>query len=90
MVIRTIKRLLGKSDEAKLSPEAAEMRLKALKAQLTKNKSEAKRLSSANNLAKNLSADKKAESKARLKELDVERKEIVRSMKAVAKRIPKS
>ena len=91
MVLRAIKRFFGKSHEgpAGMSPEQAEIRLKGLKAQLVKNKSEAKRLSSTNELSKNLTADKKADGKARLKALDVERKEIVRDMKALHKRIPK-
>ncbi|MEA3198887.1 MAG: hypothetical protein QOE90_315 [Thermoplasmata archaeon] len=90
MVIRAIKRLFGGSEgPAGMSPEQAEIRLKGLKAQLTKNKSEAKRLSSESNLAKNLSAEKKAANKARLKELESERKDVLREMKALQKRLPK-
>lgn len=90
MVIRAIKRLFGGSEgPAGLSPEQAEIRLKGLKSQLTKNRSEAKRLSSESNLAKNITAEKKAANKARLKELDAERKDIVREMKALQKRLPK-
>jgi hypothetical protein len=91
VVIRAIKRLFGKGHEgpAGMSPEQAEVRLKGLKAQLTKNKSETKRISSSLNLAKNITPDKKAEGKARLKELDVERKEILREMKALHRRLPK-
>jgi hypothetical protein len=90
VVIRAIKRLFGGSEgPAGMSPEQAEIRLKGLKAQLTKNKSEAKRLSSESNLAKNLSAEKKAANKARLKELESERKDVLREMKALQKRLPK-
>lgn len=90
MVIRAIKRLFGGSEgPAGLSPEQAEVRLKGLKSQLVKNKSEAKRLTSEVNLSKNISADRKAESKDRLKELEAERKEIMREMKALQKRLPK-
>jgi Tfp pilus assembly protein PilN len=90
MVIRAIKRLFGGSEgPAGLSPEQAEIRMKGLKAQLTKNKSEAKRLTSEVNLAKNVTAARKAEVKARVKELETDRKEIVRQMKALQKRLPK-
>jgi hypothetical protein len=90
MVIRAIKRLFGGSEgPAGLSPEQAEIRMKGLKAQLTKNKSETKRLSSELNLAKNLTSDRKAEGKARLKELESERKDVLRQMKALQKRLPK-
>jgi len=91
VVIRAIRKLFGKSHEgpAGMSPDQAEIRLKGLKAQLTKNKSEAKRLTSDLNLSRNVTADKKAAGKTRLKELDNERKEILREMKALHKRLPK-
>lgn len=90
VVIRAIKRLFGGSEgPAGISPEQAEIRMKGLKAQLTKNKSEAKRLTSELNLAKNVGADRKAEAKARLKELEDERKGILKEMKSLQKRLPK-
>jgi len=90
VVIRAIKRLFGGSEgPAGLSPEQAEIRMKGLKSQVAKNKGEAKRISSELNLAKNVSPERKAEGKARLKELDAERKDLVRQMKALQKRLPK-
>ena len=91
MVFRAIKRLFGGSHEgpAGVSPEQAELRLKALKARLAKNKSEAKRVYSEVEKAKNLSPERKAEGKARLKELEAERKDIVRDMKGLHRRLPK-
>ena len=91
MVLRALKRLFGGSHEgpAAVSPEQAELRLKGLKARVVKNKNEAKRLSSAVNLGKNVTADKKADTKTRLKELEAERKELLREMKALHKRLPK-
>ena len=91
MVVRALKRLFGGSHEgpAAVSPEQAELRLKGLKARVVKNKSEAKRISSSMNLARNVSAEKKAETKARLKELEAERKEMLKEMKALHKRLPK-
>ena len=90
MVFKAIRRVFGRSHEgpAKVSPEQAEIRLKALKARLAKNKSEAKRLSSENEKVKALAPDKKAANKARLKELEDERKEILREMKGLRKRLP--
>lgn len=72
-----------------MSAAQAEMRLKALKAQLAKNKSEAKRLFSENEKSKTTSAEKKAANKARLKELDREKSDLVKEMKAMQRRIPK-
>lgn len=91
MVIRHIKRLFGKSHEgpAGVSPDQAELRLKALKARLAKNKSEAKRISSEVEKAKHLAPDKRAEHKARLRELETDRKEILAEMKGLHKRLPK-
>lgn len=91
MVIRHIKRLFGGSHEgpATTSPEQAELRLKAVKARVAKNKSEAKRLSSEVEKAKHLDPATKAAHKARLKVLEDERKEMVREMKALHKRLPK-
>jgi hypothetical protein len=90
-VFRVFKRLFGSGHEgpAAVSPEQAEIRLKALKAKLAKNKSEAKRVYSEIEKTKNLSPDRKAEGKARLKELEAERKDLVREMKALHKRLPK-
>ena len=91
MVVRAIKRLFGKSHEgpAAVSPEQAEIRLKGLKAKVTKNKSEVKRLTSEMNLARNSTPDRKAEVKTRLRELETERKEMLREMKTLHKRLPK-
>ena len=90
-VLKAIKRLFGSGHQgpAGVSPEQAEIRLKALKARLAKNKSEAKRVYSEIEKTKNLSPDRKAEGKARLKELETERKDIVREMKGLHKRLPK-
>jgi hypothetical protein len=90
VVIRAIKRLFGGHEgPSSVSPEQAEIRLKGLKAKLVKNKSETKRLTSEVNKAKHLSADQKATHKARLKELETERKDLTREMKSLHKRIPK-
>ena len=91
MVFRAIKRLFGGSHEgpAGVSPEQAELRLKGLKARLAKNKGEAKRVYSELEKTKNLSPERKVEGKARLKELETERKEIVREMKGLHRRLPK-
>jgi hypothetical protein len=91
VVFRAIKRLFGGAHEgpAGVSPEQAELRLKALKARLAKNKSEAKRVYSEIEKTKNLSPERKAEGKARLKELEAERKDILRDMKGLHKRLPK-
>ena len=90
MVIDRLKRLFGGHEgPSSVSPEQAEIRLKALKARLMKNKSEAKRLHSEVERAKHLSPDQKAEHKARLKELETERKEMLRDMKGLHKRLPK-
>ena len=72
-----------------VSPEQAEMRLKALKGQLAKNKSEAKRLFSEVEKSKHMSAEQKAEHKARLKELDAEKSDLLKEMKAMQRRLPK-
>lgn len=72
-----------------MSPEQAEIRLKSLKGQLTKNKGEAKRLSSEVERAKHLEPATKAAHKTRLKVLESERKEILREMKGLHKRLPK-
>lgn len=91
MVFKAIRRIFGSSHEgpASVSPEQAEIRLKALKARLAKNKSEAKRRSSEVEKVKHLAPETKAEHKARLKALEDEKKEIVREMKALHKRLPK-
>lgn len=91
MVLHRIKRLFGRGHEgpAGVSPEDAERQLKALKARLAKNKSESKRLFSEVEKSKHLDPDKKAEHKARLKALDVEKKEIVSQMKSLQRRLPK-
>lgn len=91
MVFHAIKRLFGGSHEgpAGISPEQAELRLKALKARVAKNKSEAKRVYSEIEKTKNLTPERKAEGKARLKELETERKEMLRQMKGLHKRLPK-
>lgn len=90
MVIDKIKRLFGAHDgPVNVSPEQAEIRLKSLKGRLTKNKSEAKRLSSEVEKAKHLDPATKAAHKARLKELESERKDILKEMKALHKRLPK-
>lgn len=89
MVIRAIKRLFGGHEgPSSVSPEQAELRLKALKGQLTKVKGEAKRLHTQLEQQK-LSPETKASHKARMKELDAEKKEIVREMKAMQRRVPK-
>ena len=91
VVLNALRRIFGKSHEgpAGVSPEQAEIRLKALKGQLTRNKSESKRLSSEVEKARHMTPEQKATHKARLKELETERKEYVREMKALHKRIPK-
>jgi hypothetical protein len=90
VVIRAIKRLFGgHAGPSNVSPEQAEIRLKALKGQLTRNKTEAKRLFTEVERAKHLSPETKASHKARLKELEAEKKTIVREMKALHKRLPK-
>lgn len=91
MVFRHLRKLFGRSHEgpAGVPPEQAEIRLKALKGRLTRNKSEAKRLSSATEKQKTMTPEKKAENKARLKELEAERKEVLTEMKALHKRLPK-
>lgn len=90
LVIDKLRRMLGRGKEgASVSAEQAEMRLKALKGQLVKNKSEAKRLFSENEKTKTLSPEKKAANKARLKELDREKADIIKEMKAMQRRIPK-
>ena len=90
-MFRSLKRLFTRGHEgpAGVSPEQAELRLKALKARLSKNKSEAKRIYSEVEKSKNLSPERKAEGKARLKELETERKEMVREMKGLQRRLPK-
>lgn len=91
MVVRAIKRLFGRSHEgpAIVSPEQAELRLKGLKGRVVKNKSETKRLTSELNLGRNVTVERKSAAKARLKVLDAERKELLREMKALHKRLPK-
>lgn len=90
-MFRTLKRIFSRGHEgpAGVSPEQAEIRLKALKGRLSKNKGEAKRLYSEVEKTKNLSPERKAEAKARLKALEDERKEILREMKGLQKRVPK-
>lgn len=91
MVLNAIRRIFGRSHEgpAAVSPEQADIRLKALKAKLAKNKSEAKRLSSQVEKSPLLKPETKAAHKARLAELEGERKDIVREMKILRKRLPK-
>lgn len=91
MVLNRIKRLFGggHAGPAAVSPEQAESRLKGLKGRLMKNKSEAKRLFSETEKAKHISPEQKAEHKARLRELEAEKKEILRDMKGLQKRLPK-
>ena len=90
MVIDRIKRIFGgHQGPSSVSPEQAEIRLKALKGQIMKNKSEAKRLHSEVERAKHLSPEQKAQHKARLKELDNDRKDMLREMKGLHKRLPK-
>lgn len=91
MVLHRIKRLFGRGHEgpAGVSPEEAEVRLKGLKGRLMKNKTEAKRLFSEVEKAKNLSPDVKASHKARLKELEREKKDILADMKSLQRRLPK-
>lgn len=72
-----------------VSPDQAEMRLKALKGQLSKNKSEAKRLFSEVEKSKSMDAAQKSAHKSRLKELDREKADIIKEMKAMQRRIPK-
>lgn len=89
-VFRAIKRLFGGHEgPANVSPEQAEIRLKALKARVAKNKSEAKRVYSELEKSKHVTPERKAEGKARLKELEVERKELLREMKGLHRRLPK-
>lgn len=90
-MFRAIKRLFGGSHEgpAGVSPEQAEIRLKALKARLAKNKGEAKRVYSEIEKSKTITPERKAEGKARLRELETERKDIVKEMKGLHKRLPK-
>lgn len=91
MVLDRIRRIFGRSHTgpATVSPEQAELRLKALKARLAKNKSEAKRLFSQTEKSPNVTPEKKAENKARLKQLETERKEYLAEMKALRRRLPK-
>lgn len=91
MVLHRIKRLFGggHAGPAAVSPEDAERQLKALKARLVKNKSEAKRLFSQTEKVKTLGAEQKAANKQRLRELESEKKDILRDMKALQKRLPK-
>lgn len=90
MVLHRLRRLFGgHTGPASVSPEEAEIRLKALKGRLAKNKSEAKRLFSEVEKAKNLDPAVKAQHKARLKELDAEKKEILSDMKGLQKRLPR-
>lgn len=91
VVLHRIRRLFGAGHQgpAAVSPEEAETRLKGLKGRLMKNKSEAKRLFSEVEKAKNLSTERRVEHKARLKELDAEKKQILSEMKALQKRLPK-
>lgn len=90
VVFRALKRLFGGHEgPANVSPEQAEIRLKALKGRLAKNKSDAKRLYSETEKTKNLSPERKAENKAKLKVLEDERSDILRDMKGLRKRLPK-
>lgn len=91
MVLHRIKRLFGRGHEgpASVSPEEAELRLKGLKGRLARNKTESKRLFSEVQKAKHLAPETKAAHKARLKELETEKKEIVAEMKGLQRRLPK-
>lgn len=90
MVFDALRRMLSRGKEGgSVSAEQAEMRLKALKAQLVKNKSEAKRLFSENQKSASISVERKAANKARLKELDREKADILKEMKAMQRRLPK-
>ena len=91
VVLHRIKRLFGRGHQgpASVSPEEAEVRLKGLKGRLMKNKTESKRLFSELERAKHLDPGQKAAHKARLKELDAEKKDILSDMKALQKRLPK-
>lgn len=90
MVFDSIKRLFGGDrGPVGVTPEQAEIRMKALKGQVMKNKGEAKRLHTEVERAKHLSPEQKAAHKSRLRELESERKEMLRQMKALHKRIPK-
>lgn len=90
VVLDRIRRLFGGHEgPSNVSPEQAEIRLKALKGQLQKNKGEAKRLHTEVERQKHLAPEQKASHKARLRELDAERKTILRQMKALHKRLPK-
>lgn len=90
MVFNSIKRLFGGGrGPVGVTPEQAEIRMKALRGQVTKNKGEAKRLYTEVERAKHLSPETKAAHKARLKELETERKAMLREMKALHKRLPK-
>lgn len=90
VVLKAFKRMFSRSKEgSSVSANEAELRLKALKARLAKNKSEAKRVYSELEKTKNLSADRKAEGKARLRALEAERKDIVSEMKGMRRRLPK-
>lgn len=91
VVFRAIRRIFGKSHEgpAAVSPDEAEIRLKALKGRLTKNKNEAKRVHTEIEKSRTMTPERKAEAKARLKELESERKEILAEMKSLHRRLPK-
>jgi hypothetical protein len=89
VVFNAIKRLFGGDRAVGVTPEQAEIRMKALKGQLMKNKGEAKRLYTEVERAKHLSPETKASHKARLKTLDSERKGILREMRSLQKRLPK-
>lgn len=91
MVIKSLKRIFGRSHQgpASVSAEQAEVRLKALKGQLARNKSEAKRLFSEVEKSKHMSPEQKAAHRARLKELDREKDGLVKEMKAMQRRLPK-
>lgn len=91
VVLHRLRRFFTRAHEgpAGVPPEQAEIRLKSLKGQLVKNKNEAKRLASEVNKAKHLDAGTKAAHKERLKLLETERKDIVREMKALHRRLPK-
>lgn len=91
VVLNALRRIFGRSHAgpAAVSPEQADIRLKSLKAKLVKNKGEAKRLSSLVEKQATLKPETKAQHKARLVELERERKDIVREMKGLHKRLPK-
>jgi hypothetical protein len=90
VVFDAIKRMFGGDrGPVNVTPEQAEIRMKALRGKVMQNKSEAKRLHTEVERAKHLSPEQKATHKARLRELESERKGMLREMKSLHKRLPK-